>query len=52
MNSVIISQDGTLIVSGSDDRVIKIWSGDTKKEILTLRGHWKSVRSVVISKNK
>ena len=47
VNSVAYSPDGRYIVSGSNDRTIKIWDGE--KCIKTLEGHNYSVNSVAYS---
>ncbi len=49
INSVAISPDGTKIISGSQDKTIKIWNLDTGKLLDTLKGHFESINSVAIS---
>ena len=49
VNSVAISPDGQILVSGSDDNTITIWDLSTGQELRTLTGHSDSVNSVVIS---
>ena len=39
MRSVSISKDGKCIVSGGDDKTIKLWDGHEHFELLELRGH-------------
>ena len=39
VNCSAFSKDGTLIVSGSDDKTIRVWNVDTGECILTLKGH-------------
>ncbi|KAM0407432.1 hypothetical protein ACHAPD_012239 [Fusarium lateritium] len=51
VNSVVFSNDGTLIASGSNDMTVKIWNVATGEEQRTLEGHTDSVRSVVFSKD-
>ncbi|MEG4248632.1 serine/threonine-protein kinase [Microcoleus sp. Pol10D4] len=44
-----ISPDGQLLVSGGDDRIVKVWNINEGEEIYTLIGHSASVISVAIS---
>jgi sterol desaturase/sphingolipid hydroxylase (fatty acid hydroxylase superfamily) len=47
--SVAFSGDGQVIVSGSEDGLVKVWDADTLKEKFVLKGHTRPVRSVAIS---
>ena len=47
--SVAISNDSQLIVTGSDDRTIRIWNRETGDCLAVLTGHKDYVRSVSIS---
>ncbi|KAH7207387.1 hypothetical protein DER44DRAFT_725310 [Fusarium oxysporum] len=49
VRSVVFSNDGKLIASGSDKTTIKIWNVATGKEERTLEGHTHSVTSVIFS---
>ncbi len=49
MSSVSFSPDGTRLVSGSDDKTIKVWDAATGQETLTLTGHTHYVSSVSFS---
>ncbi len=49
VNSVAISSDGSTIVSGSDDKTIKIWDLATGTEKRTLTGHIQWVHCIAIS---
>ncbi|RKL13873.1 Vegetative incompatibility protein HET-E-1 [Fusarium oxysporum] len=49
VSSVVCSQDGKLIASGSYDKTVKIWSMATGEEERTLVGHTRSVTSVAFS---
>lgn len=44
-----ISPDGRLLVSGSGDRLVKLWDRSTKKLIRTLYGHTEAIRVVRFS---
>jgi DNA-binding beta-propeller fold protein YncE len=48
---VAISADGKRIVSGSQDKTVRVWDLHTGKELLTLKGHIWWVRSVAISRD-
>jgi WD40 repeat protein len=49
VNSVACSPDGTNIVSGSDDRTVRVWDAHTGKELAVLEGHSDNVLSVAFS---
>jgi WD40 repeat protein len=51
VRSVTFSSDGTLLVSGSDDKTLKLWDIQTGGVIKTLHGHDDYVYSVSISSN-
>ncbi len=51
INSVAISFDGRTIVTGGDDRTVKVWDVASGRELKTLRGHTESVTSVHIAPN-
>ena len=38
VNSVAFSADGSKVVSGSDDKTVKIWSADNGEVLQTLSG--------------
>jgi WD40 repeat protein/sterol desaturase/sphingolipid hydroxylase (fatty acid hydroxylase superfamily) len=46
---VALSADGQRLVSGSEDRTVKVWDVVTGQEMFTLTGHTRPVRSVAIS---
>lgn len=46
---IAITPDGQLLVSGGDDRIVKVWNINEGEEIYTLIGHSASVISVAIS---
>ena len=49
VNCVTFSSDGTLLVSGSDDKTVKLWDIQTGGVIKTFSGHTNWVWSVSIS---
>jgi WD40 repeat protein/serine/threonine protein kinase len=49
VSSVAFSPDRTLIVSGSSDKTIKVWSAISGEETLTLKGHTDRVSCVAFS---
>lgn len=49
VSSVAFSPDGKYILSGSDDKTLKLWDIETGKEIRTFAGHANSITSVAFS---
>ena len=49
VTSLTYSSDGTFLISGSDDRTIKLWDVQTGGVVKTLHGHAEGVESVSIS---
>ena len=49
INTIAISPDGQLLVSGSEDNTIKLWDLQTGECLATLEGHEAGVRAVAIS---
>jgi WD40 repeat protein len=47
--SVAFSPDGRTLVSGSDDKTVKLWDAATGQERATLKGHRGEVYSVAFS---
>ena len=47
--SVVMSADGSRIVSGSYDNTIRVWDVVSGREVAKLEGHTSGVRSVVMS---
>ncbi len=51
VNSLAFNLKGTTLASGSDDKTIKIWNFNRRKEIRTLKGHKGIIYCVAISRN-
>jgi len=51
VRSVAISSDGTRIVSGSVDGLVKIWNAETGAEVCTMEGHAGEVFSVAFARD-
>ena len=49
VRSLAFSNDGTLLVSGSDDKTVKLWDVQTGGVVKTFYGHSSSVSSVSVS---
>jgi len=49
IQGIALSPDGRFIVSGDDERLIKIWDTATGSEVKTLRGHSDDLRAVAFS---
>ncbi|MCL2115052.1 MAG: DUF4062 domain-containing protein [Methanobrevibacter sp.] len=49
VDSVCFSHDDRYVVSGSDDKSVRVWDWQTQEEITRLEGHTSRVRSVCFS---
>jgi len=49
VNSVAFSSDGKQVVSGSDDKTVRLWDAVTGAPLQTLEGHAGEVNSVALS---
>ena len=49
VNSVSFSRDGEYVVSGSNDKSVKIWSSESGEVVRTLNGHTENIFSVSFS---
>lgn len=51
INSIVISPNGKILASGSDDDLVKLWDIDTKQELKTFSSHTSDVLTVAFSPN-
>lgn len=51
VNSAVINSDGTLIVSGGTDGLVKVWNIATGELEVALAGHSGAVRGIALSEN-
>jgi WD40 repeat protein/serine/threonine protein kinase len=51
VNSVCLSDDGALAISGSDDKTVRLWDLKTGRRLHTFRGHRRAVTSVCLSRD-
>ena len=49
VNAVAVSPDGRFIVSGSDDKTVKVWDAASGRLLRSLDGHTDRVRAVALS---
>jgi WD40 repeat protein len=49
VNTIGFSPDGTRVITGSEDRTVKLWDTKTGAEVLTLKGHTESVQTASFS---
>jgi WD40 repeat protein len=49
INSLVLSSNGQVLISGSADQTIKIWNFNTGEEILTLTGHSSFVNRLALT---
>ncbi len=48
VKSLTYSPDGQRLITGGDDRTIKVWNALTGERLLTLTGHTSAIRSLVV----
>jgi WD40 repeat protein len=51
INKIVVTSDGKMLVSASDDATIKGWNLEAKTEIFTLENHTKPVSSISVSQD-
>jgi WD40 repeat protein len=51
VSAVTISPDGKRIISGGNDKIVKVWNFNTGKNVRNFTGHLESILSVAISPN-
>ena len=51
MTSVAFSQDGSRVVSGSDDETVRIWNAATGEVEAEMKGHTDIVRTVAFAQD-
>lgn len=49
VSMLVLSPDGSLVATGSNDRTVKIWDPRTGRELTTLRGYPGGIRSLAFS---
>ncbi|MBK8454291.1 MAG: caspase family protein [Thiofilum sp.] len=49
VTAVVWRADGTIIASGSDDGIIKLWNAHTGELLKTLQGHTEAIRDILFS---
>lgn len=49
--SLAMNQPGTIIVSGSTEKVLRVWDPRTCQKLMKLKGHSDNVKSLVLSKD-
>jgi len=49
--AVTVTRDGARIVTGSDDKTVRVWEASTGRELRQLIGHERPVRSVAVTTN-
>lgn len=51
LTTLVLSEDGKRLYSGSVDATIKVWDMERGEEMMTLRGHGDPIASLALSKN-
>ena len=49
--SLAMNPSGTVIVSGSTEKVLRVWDPRTCQKLMKLKGHTENVKALVLSKD-
>jgi hypothetical protein len=49
IQSIAVTPDGQRIITGSQDRTVRVWDAVTGRQLLVLQGHTRPVRSVAVT---
>lgn len=49
--SLAMNQQGTVIISGSTEKVLRVWDPRSCQKLMKLRGHTDNIKSIIVSKD-